>query len=91
MKLIELLEVIPDDCEIGLAAFDDKVCAFAYGTKDDAIMSFAQRKRFITEQVESMEVISTYPCANVYCKEEHLLESDMPPLHVTPQLLIEIG
>ena len=89
MKLKELLEIIPDECDIGLSNFSKDNCKVIYGNREYAILSFAEREKFITEQVENMEVISIYPCANVYCKEEHLLESDMPSLHVTPQLLME--
>lgn len=92
MKLKELLEVIPDDCEIGLADFNKEICTVTYGTKEDAIMGFAQKSIFIKEQIENMDVISIHPYSHVYCTVQHLFANDKPaPLYVKMQLIIEIG
>ena len=89
MKLKELFEVLTDDYDIGLADFS-KDCITSYGTKNDAVFSFAQKGKFVTEQVDNMEVIAIHPCATIYGTEEHLYGDDMPSLHVKTQLLIEI-
>lgn len=90
MRLKELLEVIPENYEIGLVAFGKEIFTVTYGTKEDAIMSFAQRSGFIKEQIENMDVIVINPCAYVYCPDEHVFGADMPSLHVKTQILIEI-
>lgn len=63
MKLKELLEVIPDNYEIGLANFDKDNGIIVYGTKADAIQKFAEKEKFIKEQVEGMNVIAIHPIA----------------------------
>ena len=44
MKLKELLEVIPDEYEIGFANFDKDNGIIVYGIKEDAIQKFAEKK-----------------------------------------------
>ncbi len=44
MKLKELLEVTPDNYEIGLADFDKDSGIIVYGTKEDAIQKFAEKE-----------------------------------------------
>jgi hypothetical protein len=90
MKLKELLEVIPDEFEIGLTSYDEWVCTFVYGKKDDAILSFAIKKKFIKEQVENMDVMSIHPCAYVQCLGQNVYNGDELPFHINPQLLIEL-
>jgi hypothetical protein len=90
MKLKELLEIIPDECDIGLSNFSKGNCKVTYGNREYAILSFAEREKFITEQVENMDVISICPCAKTYCTDELMFGDDMPSLHVNMQLLIEI-
>lgn len=90
MKLKELLEVIPDEYEIGLVDFDKGICAIAYDIKEVAIMGFAQKTTYTKEQIENMDVIAIHPGANVCCKEAHMFANDMTVLHVKTQLLIEI-
>ena len=43
MKLKELLEIIPENYEVGLADFDKDICTISYFKKEDAIMGFAQK------------------------------------------------
>lgn len=90
MTLKELLEVLPDDCEIGIADFSKDSDKITYGNREYAILSFAERKRFITEQVKNMDVVFIHPCARVYCPYKHVFGDDMPELHAKPELLIEI-
>lgn len=90
MKLKEVLAVIPDDYDIGLVDFSKDNCTITYGTKEDAIFSFARKEKFVTEQVTNMDVIAIHPCATFYGIEEHLYGDDMPSLHVKTKLLIEI-
>lgn len=90
MKLKELLEVVPEDYEIGLAGFDNDIYTITYGTKEDAIMGLAQKSTFSKEQIENMDAIAIYPCANVCCKESHMYANDTTPLHVETHLLIKI-
>lgn len=88
MKLIDLLNYIPDECEIGI------VCggfSISYGNKWDAIAQVAYKYKLIKEQVENMDVSSVYPCTYVQCKEAHLFEkNETPPLCIKPQIIIEI-
>lgn len=75
MKLIDLLSVIPDDCEVSLSWPDDK----DIGTermRDDAIAEFAYRNRLIKEQVENMDVVSIKPCSHVQCDGAYLFGDD---------------
>lgn len=90
MKLEELLEIIPDECDIGLSNFSKHSGNVTYGNREYAILSFADKERFIPEQVKNMDVISIYPCANTYCDTNLLIGHDMPPLHVNMQMLIEL-
>ena len=89
MKLIDLLRVIPDKCKIGIARPEDQRHG-VIADKDDAIAQFAYRNRLIKEQVENMDVSRAYPCSSVQCAEELLFENDIPSLHVTPIVIIEI-
>lgn len=88
MKLIDLLNYIPDECEIGIV---DGGFSISYGNKWDAIAKVAYKYKLIKEQVENMDVSSVYPCTYVQCKETHLLEkNETPPLCIKPQIIIEI-
>lgn len=90
MKLKELLEVIPDDCEIGLIPWDNGF-SVSYGNKAEAIEKLAYRYKLIKEQIKNMDVSSVYPCTYVQCKEAHLFEkNEAPPLCIKPQISIEI-
>lgn len=89
MKLISLLKIIPDECTIRLASFED-CCVGDVGTKDDVIAKFASRNKLSKKQVESMNVYSVCPCAYVQCEEAHLFVTETPPLYVKPQIIIEI-
>lgn len=89
MKLIDLLDVIPDECKIGIARPEDQRHG-VIGYKHDAIARFACRNRLIKEQVENMDVSRVYPCSSVQCAEELLFENDIPQLYVAPAVIIEI-
>lgn len=89
MKLIDLLNYIPDECKICLAGHREQ----RHGVVDykyDAITRFAYRYKLINEQVENMDVISIFPCACVQCSEEYVFKNDIPSLYVKPQIIIEI-
>lgn len=91
MKLKELLEVIPENYEIGLANFDKDNGIIVYGTKEDAIQKFAEKEKFIKEQVEGMNVIVIYPGATAYLPTGvKLFGDDMIDVHIKTQLTIEI-
>lgn len=91
MKLIDLLDVIPDECEICLARPEDWRNRYA-GNKDEAIARFAYKNRFVKEQVENLDVYRAYPCSLVHVPggEVHLFDDDVPPFHVKPEIIIEI-
>lgn len=89
MKLKELLEVIPDDCEIGLIPWDNGF-SVSYGNKAEAIEKLAYRYKLIKEQVENMDVRSIYSGACVQCNNVELFNRDVPPLDVKPEVVIEI-
>lgn len=90
MKLKDLLTVVPKDYEIGLAGFDNDIYTITYGIKEDVIYSFALKYKMTYGQVEDMNVISIYPCANVCCNESHMYLNDITPLHVKTHMLIKI-
>lgn len=89
MKLKELLEVIPDDCEIGLVRFNGGF-SISHGNKSEAMESLAYKYRLIKEQVEIMDVRSIYSGACVQCKNVEMFERDAPPLDIKPEVVIEI-
>lgn len=89
MKLIDLLNYIPDECKIVLAMFGEQrhgVIDYKY----DAIVRFAYRHKLTEDQVKNMDVSSIYPCACVQCSEEYVFNNDIPSLYVKPQIVIEI-
>lgn len=89
MKLKELLEVIPDDCEIGLILWDNG-CFVSYGNKDEAIEKVSYRYKLIKEQVKNMDVIHVYSGVNVEANNVERLSRVTYPLDVIPELIIEI-
>lgn len=90
MKLKKVLEVIPDYYEIGLTTLDDFGLPFDCKIRDDAVMSFASKKKLSREQVENMTVRAIHPCANVRCMEEREFANGMPFFQCEARLLIEI-
>ena len=93
MKLKELLEVIPENYEIGLANFDKDNGIIVYGTKEDAIQKFAEKEKFVKEQVEGMNVIAIHPGATAYMPPSgvELYGDDSAEVHVKSKLLIEVS
>nr|DAG29307.1 MAG TPA: hypothetical protein [Caudoviricetes sp.] len=89
MKLKELLEVIPDDCEIGLILWDNGF-SVSYGTKYEAIEQVAYRYKLIREQVKNMDVKHVYSGVNVKANNVERLARVTYPLDVIPELIIEI-
>lgn len=90
MKLKELLEVIPDNYLIGIADFNEETSFVSYGTKGDAVKSFAFETMTTPDYVEEFEVVTVTPCARVYCTDGHIFGDAEPPLNVEPQLYIEV-
>lgn len=89
MKLIDLLNCIPEECEIGLMRCNNGFF-ISSGLKTVAIEGFAYKNKLIKEQVENMDVDSIYPCASVQCDNAQLFERGVPPLDVKPEIIIEI-
>lgn len=89
MKLKELLEVIPDDCEIGLIPWDNGF-SVSYGNKDESIEKLSYRYKLIKEQVKNMDVIHVYSGVNVEANNAECLSRVTYPLDVIPELIIEI-
>lgn len=92
MKLIDLLNYVPDECEIGLVRSEDQQHG-VIGDKYDAITRFAYRNRLIKEQVENMDVRHISPAA--YAQRDstdsiQLFERDVLPLYVKSGIIIEI-
>lgn len=54
-------------------------------------MKLEEFLKFVTEQVDNMDVITIHPCATFYGPEVHLYGDDMPVLHVKTQLFIEVS
>lgn len=89
MKLKELLEVITDECEIGLVRFDGGF-SISHGNKSEAMEGVAYKYRLIKEQVENMDVIHVYSGVNVEANNVERLSRATYPLDVIPELIIEI-
>lgn len=89
MKLKELLEVIPDDCEIGLIPWDNGF-SVSYGNKAQAIEKLSYRYKLIKEQVKNMDVKHVYSGVNVEANNVERLSRATYPLDVIPELIIEI-
>lgn len=90
MKLKKLLRVIPDEYKIGITDCGEEVIFVSYGTKEEAVMNFAQKTTLTKEAIEDMEVATVSPCARVYCVDQHVFCDTMPPFNVEPQLYIEV-
>ena len=92
MKLKELLEVVPNDYEIGLANFDKNLCSISYFKKEDAIMGFAQKVPLMTEEIENLNVIAIHPVAVAHLLDGvEMFGDDTAELHIKTRLLIEIA
>lgn len=89
MKLKELLEIIPDDCEIGIVRWDDGF-SISYGNKSEAMEKVAYKYRLIKEQVENMDVRNIYPGVDVQSNNVELFSRGAFPLDITPEIIIEI-
>ena len=90
MKLKKLLSVISDEYKIGIADFNEDSIFVSYSSKEDAVKSFATETATTPDYVKNLEVVTVTPCARVYCTDEHVFCDDIPPLHVEPQLYIEV-
>ena len=90
MKLKKLLKVIPERYKVGFTAVDNDLLFLPYATKEEAIMTFAQRTATTTDFIKDLEVVAIYPCASTYCDHETVFNDGMPSLHVEMQLLIEV-
>lgn len=90
MKLRKLLKLIPDEYKIGITDYREEIMFVSYGTKEEAVVNFAQKTTLTKEAIEDMTVATVSPCARVYCVDQHLLCDAEPPLNVEPQLYIEV-
>lgn len=92
MKLKELLEIIPDNYEVGLVDFDKDICITSYFKKEDAIMGFAQKAPMMPEEIENLNVIALYPVAVAHLSDGvEMFGDDTAELHIKTRLLIEIA
>lgn len=92
MKLKELLEVVPNDYEIGLANFDKNLCSISYFKKEDAIMGFAQKVPMMPEEIENLNVIAIHPVTVTHLSDAgEVFGDDIAELRIKTQLLIEIA
>lgn len=92
MKLKELLEVVPNDYEIGLANFDKDICTISYFKKEDAIMGFAQKVPMMPEEIENLNVITIHPTAVAHLSDGvEMFGDDAAELRIKTRLMIEIA
>ncbi len=92
MKLKGLLEIIPENYEVGLADFDENICTISYFKKEDAIMGFAQKAPMMPEEIENLNVIAIHPVAIARLSDGvDMLGDDTAELHIKTRLLIEIA
>lgn len=89
MKLKELLEVIPDECEISLSRPDDGEIGDEW-SKSDAVASFAYKNRLTKDQVWNMDIVTIRPCSHIQCDGAYLFDDDYVPFKVSQILAIEI-
>ena len=90
MKLKKLLKLIPDEYKIGITDYAKEVMSVSYGTKEEAVMNFAQKTTLTKEAIEDMMVATVSPCARVYCVDQHVFCDTEPSINVEPQLYIEV-
>ena len=90
MKLRKLLKLIPDEYKIGITDYEEENMFVSYGTKEEAVMNFAQKTALTKEAIGDMRVATISPCVRVYCVDQHLFCDTEPPLNVEPQLYIEV-
>ena len=90
MKLKKLLKLIPDEYKIGITDYEEENMFVSYGTKEEAVLNFAQKTTLTKEAIEAMSVATISPCARVYCVDQHVFRDTEPPINVEPQLYIEV-
>ena len=92
MKLKELLEIIPENYEVGLAYFDKDICTISYFKTEDVIMGFAQKAPMMPEEIENLNVIAIHPVAVAHLSDGvEMFGDDTAELHIKTRLLIEIA
>lgn len=92
MKLKELLEIIPENYEIGLENFDKNICTISYFKKEDAIMGFAQKAPMMPEEIKNLNVIAIHPVAVAYLSDGvEMFGDDTAELHIKTRFLIEVS
>lgn len=89
MKLIDLLKIIPDECEISLSRPDDGEIGDEW-PKNEAVASFAYKNRLIKEQVWNMDIVTIRPCSHIQCDGAYSFDYDYIPFKVSRILAIEI-
>lgn len=92
MKLKKLLEIIPENYEIGLENFDKNICTISYFKKEDAIMGFAQKAPMMPEEIENLNVIAIHPGAVAHLSDGvEMFGDDTAELHIKTRFLIEVS
>lgn len=92
MKLKELLEIIPENYEIGLENFDKNICTISYFKKEDAIMGFAQKAPMMPEEIENLNVIAIHPVAIAHLSDGvEMFGDDTAELHIKTRFLIKVS
>ncbi len=89
MKLIDLLKIIPDECEISLSRPDDGEIGDEW-PKSEAVASFAYKNRLTKEQVWNMDIVTIRPCSHIQCDGAYLFDDDYIPFKVSQIFAIEI-
>lgn len=89
MKLVDLLNVIPDSREVCLLRPKDTGITIK-GTKDEAVAKFASESKLIKEQVKNFDVVRVYTCAYLQCGAAYILDEDYIPLNISIPIVIEI-
>lgn len=89
MKLIDLLKIIPDECEISLSRPDDGEIGDEW-PKSEAVASFAYKNRLIKEQVWNMDIVTIRPCSHIQCDGAYSFDDDYIPFKVSRILAIKI-
>lgn len=74
---------------IKVCSKEDYVCVYDIATDTYLYDSYLCNNQ-THDDVDDLEVDTVIPCARVFCTDGHVFSDVMPPLHIEPQLYIEV-
>lgn len=92
MKLKEILELISDNYEVGLADYDRGLCIISIYKKEDVVSGFAQKANMTDDQILNMKVVAVHAGAKAcLATGVEMFGDDSAELHIKTQILIEVS